>query len=260
MSSNMSYHLWQYSCCLRFQEGIKGSYAPKWKWLKHDHFPFHLFPLSGNSCKVELYSIPFMPTACQMISSLVVSTAANSNQNWGSWPGFDFELVNAIKIDRHTAWLKLEIISAVEFDVCFGSLYWLNSPNESGLFVILYCGEMAWEPSWHFECWLSCCTDDGAFSSLPGRGGCCRLTFWIIEGLPFSSGPLFLNSPFCDVWENTELWLMNRAEPMVGEPLQIWIRAPEQELDLQSALLSGNQWRDYVQHSEVEIRLFCVGI
>lgn len=110
-----------------------------------------------------------MPAACQEISSLVASKAATLNLNWVSWTGLDCELVNAINVDKHTAWLKLEIIAGVEFHVCFGSLYWLNAPDESSLFVPLCCVEMAWEASWHFECWLSLYTKDGAFSSFLGR-------------------------------------------------------------------------------------------
>lgn len=142
-----------------------------------------------------------MPTVCQEISSLVVSKVATFSLSWGSWTGFDFELVNAINVDRHTGWLKLESISGAEFCVCFGSLCWLNSPDESSLFVTFCCGENA---SWHYECWLSLCTDDGACSSSLERGGGYRLTFWIIKDLPFDSGPLCLSSFF--VLKNMDLW------------------------------------------------------
>lgn len=49
---------------------------------------------------------------------------------FASWSGFDFYVVKAIIVDKGTRCLQLEIISGLEFHVCFGSLYWLNSPNE----------------------------------------------------------------------------------------------------------------------------------
>lgn len=63
-----------------------------------------------------------------------------------------------------------------------------------------------WNASWHYECWLSLCSDDGACSSSLGRGGGYRLTFWITKDLPFDRGPLFLSSFFCGVLTNMDLW------------------------------------------------------
>lgn len=34
-----------------------------------------------------------------------------------------------------------------------------------------------------------------------------------------SNGPLFLNSSFCDVLKNTDLWPLNRVKPVAGELL-----------------------------------------
>lgn len=38
------------------------------------------------------------------------------------WSRFDFYLVNAINVDKHIGWLRLEIIPGSAFHVCFGSL------------------------------------------------------------------------------------------------------------------------------------------
>lgn len=62
--------------------------------------------------------------------------------------------------------------------LCIGESY----PNNQVYYFMLY--EMAQETSWHFKCWLSRYTDDSAFFSFLGRGGCDRLSFWITADLP----------------------------------------------------------------------------
>lgn len=138
MSSKVPYHLWQDSCCLFFQEGIKGSYYPKWKWWTHDYFPFHPFFPS-----VEIYirwsCNPFLSGQKGIRKSpllwspwqqpLTLSQGCICRMDWiGLWSG-------ECDVGKHTGWFKLEIISGFEFHVCFGSLYWLKSPKQLSLLL-----------------------------------------------------------------------------------------------------------------------------
>ena len=140
---------------------------------------------------------------------------------FASWSGFDFYVVKAIIVDKGTGCFQLEIISGLEFHVCFGSLYWLNSPNEftsACCFMLWWNGPRGLPAFWMLAFtlyWWWCIFQ---FSK---KGVMLQITFWIIGDLPsscsLSSGPLFLSSSFCDVLKNTDLWPLNRVKPIVSE-------------------------------------------
>lgn len=144
MSSEVSYHLWQDSCCLFFQEGMKGSYYLKWEWLKHNYFPFNLFLPSGNLHKMELSVIHSVHAGYMSEKPPLLWSPRHQPSNWSrtdfaSWWGFDFYLAKAISADKGS--VGREILSGLEFHVCFGSEHWLNSCDE---FTSVCCFILWW--------------------------------------------------------------------------------------------------------------------
>lgn len=132
------------------------------------------------------------------------------------WSRFDFYLVNAINVDKHIGWLRLEVIPGSVFHVCFGSLYWFSVPSELKS-VTLCFGEMVWEASWHLEGWLLPCTDNGVFSSFLRRW-CLQTHFLDQGGLALQAVLSILDhsSQLTFLWCPKKHWLGtdNRAQPL----------------------------------------------
>lgn len=87
----------------------------------------------------------------------------------------------------------------------------------SSLFVTWCSGEMAQEPSWHLDCWLSLHPDDGALSSFLRRDDAPDSPPGSVRTCPsncsLSGGPLLVSSSSCDVLKNTDLWPLNSINP-----------------------------------------------